>query len=70
MRKAWSKFTPWEIWLTLLKAILTSQEQCIAKNSLLPIYNIKQISSREPKFHKVEIFEGLVNQLRVINNFS
>lgn len=36
----------------------------MAKNNPLTICNIKQIPNREPKFHKVEILEGLGKSIR------
>lgn len=36
----------------------------MAKNNPLTICNIKQIPTRDPKFHKVEILEGLGKSIK------
>jgi len=46
------------ICLTLLKAILESLQKCILKNNPVSTCNIKHNPNSEPKFHKLEKFDG------------
>jgi hypothetical protein len=40
-------------------AVVVSNVKCIARNSPVAICRIKQIPSRDPKFHHAEILDGV-----------
>lgn len=50
--------------VTVLKDKLTSAEKCMAKKSPVTIWITRHRPSREPKFHSVEILEGVGRSTR------
>lgn len=38
--------------------------KCIARNNPVAIWIIKQIPNKEPKFHQVEIFDGVGRSIK------
>jgi hypothetical protein len=57
-------FTSRLIWLTLEKAKLTSLAKCIARQTPVVNWTIRQSPRSDPKFHIDEIFAGVGSSIR------